>query len=222
MKRLMDIPATTDDLEWARHDHWTAIMEACNFGHKEIVNYLISIPNIDLEAVNLRGQRAEDVAVSRGHEDIAEGLRNARLLKANPEELPEIQELEAKVSALKMEARQRLLGSIEEKYERLRDLKEEHETEIEPLVLHIDSLQSKLEEAIKTRMSLITKHVREVKGIEEDIRRIKRKLDSFDRYASNGSLSEPSGSLFEKDFECSVCLEDMRPPIKIFQCHNGM
>ena len=28
-------------------------------------------------------------------------------------------------------------------------------------------------------------------------------------------------SMFDKDFECSVCLDEMRPPVKIFQCKNG-
>ena len=28
-------------------------------------------------------------------------------------------------------------------------------------------------------------------------------------------------SVFDKDFECSVCLDEMRPPVKIFQCKNG-
>ena len=29
MRRLMDLPAT-DDLEWTRHDRWTALMEVGN------------------------------------------------------------------------------------------------------------------------------------------------------------------------------------------------
>ena len=33
-----------------------------------------------------------------------------------------------------------------------------------------------------------------------------------------GGIDKP---IFDKDFECSVCLDDMRPPIKIFQCRNG-
>jgi len=33
--------------------------------------------------------------------------------------------------------------------------------------------------------------------------------------------SFPDFGVFDKDFECSVCMEDMRPPIKIFQCRNG-
>ena len=41
-------------------------MEACNFGHRPIVDLLLSVPNIDLEAMNIRGQRADEVAASRG------------------------------------------------------------------------------------------------------------------------------------------------------------
>ena len=36
--------------------------------------------------------------------------------------------------------------------------------------------------------------------------------------AGAGGIDRP---IFDKDFECSVCLDDMRPPIKIFQCRNG-
>ena len=28
-------------------------------------------------------------------------------------------------------------------------------------------------------------------------------------------------ALFDKGFECSFCLDDMKPPVKIFQCRNG-
>ena len=38
---------------------------------------------------------------------------------------------------------------------------------------------------------------------------------------SSGNGSGPDRPMFDKDFECSVCLDDMRPPVKIFQCRNG-
>ena len=41
-------------------------MEACNFGHKKIVELLLAVPSLDLEAMNIRGQRADEVAGSRG------------------------------------------------------------------------------------------------------------------------------------------------------------
>ena len=41
-------------------------MEACNFGHKKIVELLLAVPSLDLEAMNIRGQRADEVAASRG------------------------------------------------------------------------------------------------------------------------------------------------------------
>ncbi len=45
-------------------------MEACNFGHGRVVDLLLSSPGLDTEAVNLRGQRADEVAASRGHQGL--------------------------------------------------------------------------------------------------------------------------------------------------------
>lgn len=73
-------------------------MEACNFGHKSVVELLVQVPQIDFDAINLRGQRAQDVAISRGHEYLANIIDAAKRNQDNPEELPRIQELEEKVS----------------------------------------------------------------------------------------------------------------------------
>ena len=80
-------------------------MEACNFGHKHIVEILLNGPAcrtsiLDLDALNLRGQRAEDVAVSRGHEALAQLIRNARQAREHPEELPRLRELQEQVCML--------------------------------------------------------------------------------------------------------------------------
>lgn len=235
MRHLMDLPAT-DDLEWGHHDRWTALMDASNFGHKAIVEVLLKVPSVDLDAVNLRGQKADDVASSRGHDGLAALIKAKRLAREQPEELPRIRQLEEEVEALKTETRQRLLTAIDVKHEKLADLKASHEAEIETLTRQIDNLQDQLEEAMKARLSMITRQVREVKRTEEDIRHMKRQLDNFDRYSSastvslGGSeaaravpinMSTPELAMFDKDFECSVCLDDMRPPLKIFQCRNG-
>jgi hypothetical protein len=37
---------------------------------------------------------------------------------------------------------------------------------------------------------MITRQVREVKNLEEEIHQMKRKLDNFDRYASLGNVSQ--------------------------------
>jgi ankyrin repeat protein len=63
---------------YSRHDRWTALMEACNFGHRPIVDLLLSVPNIDLEAMNIRGQHAEDVAMSRGHDSLVQLIQSQR------------------------------------------------------------------------------------------------------------------------------------------------
>ncbi len=41
---------------------------------------------------------------------------------------------------------------------------------------------------------MITRQVREVKNMEEEIRGMKRKLENFDRYASAGSLNTVAGT----------------------------
>ena len=255
LRRLMDLPASME-LEMSRHDRWTALMEACNFGHRAVVELLLSVPSIDLEAMNIRGQRADEVALSRGHESLASLVQTQRHSREQPEELEHIRELEEQVENLKTETRKRLLTKIDTKYAELANLRSLHEKEIESMTRNIDSLQEQLEEAMKNRLSMITRQVRIVKNAEEEIRQLKRKLDNFDRYnqpiqqpapqisftsvaispmatpsmglaASMGSLVNTGGSqgnldpLFDKDFECSVCLDDMKPPVKIFQCRNG-
>ena len=260
LRRLMDLPASME-LQADRHDRWTALMEACNFGHRAVVELLLSVPSIDLEAMNIRGQRADEVAMSRGHEVLAQLIQAKRHAREQPEELPRIRELEEQVENLKTETRNRLLQNIDNKYAELANLRSLHEKEIESMTRNIDSLQEQLEEAMKSRLSMITRQVRIVKNAEEEIRQLKRKLDNFDRYAapsqvmmppqppitfnsvaispmmspstggarSMGSLHTAGGgshsnldmTLFDKDFECSVCLDDMKPPVKIFQCRNG-
>ena len=261
LRRLMDLPATME-LEMSRHDRWTALMEACNFGHRAVLELLLSVPSIDLEAMNIRGQRADEVAMSRGHDILAQLIQAKRHAREQPEELPRIRELEEQVENLKTETRNRLLQNIDHKYAELSNLRSLHEKEIESMTRNIDSLQEQLEEAMKNRLSMITRQVRIVKNAEEEIRQLKRKLDNFDRYAakvpsnqappqppvtfssvaispmmspstggarSMGSLNTGGGesvsnldmTLFDKDFECSVCLDDMKPPVKIFQCRNG-
>ena len=44
------------------------------------------------------------------------------------------------------------------------------------------------------RLSLITRQVREVKNMEEEIRQMKRKLENFDRYASLNNVSQSTGN----------------------------
>ncbi len=137
-----------------------------------------------------------------------------------------------KVATLKVDARRRLTAAIEAKCAELRELKSRQEEEMEPVSSRVDSLQEQLDQAMKRRMAMITRHVREVRDREEDIGRVRRKLENLDRHNAGacgglgpaGSHPELPGSRpagLEKDFECSVCLEEMRPPARIFQCRNG-
>ena len=77
-------------------------MEACNFGHRPIVDLLLrSAPTLDLDAVNLRGQTASEVAASRGYDDLAAAVDKARHDAENPEEMPDIIRMEQEVVQMK-------------------------------------------------------------------------------------------------------------------------
>ena len=95
-----------------------------------------------------------------GHDQLAQLIQNKRLSRDTPEELLKIQELEEQVETLKMETRNRLCQNIDAKYEELTKIRSLHEKEIETMTRQIDTLQEQLEEAMKSRLSMITRQVR--------------------------------------------------------------
>ena len=75
---------------------------------------------------------------------------------------------------------------------------------------------------MKTRHSkeyedLIKKQADEVDCLDKQIVRNKRKRSDLEK-AMQSRLKLPRAP---KTPECPVCLEEMRPPTKIFNCHNG-
>ena len=95
-----------------------------------------------------------------GHDQLAQLIQNKRISRDTPEELAKIQELEEQVETLKMETRNRLCLNIDKKYEELTKIRSLHEREIESMTRQIDHLQEQLEEAMKSRLSMITRQVR--------------------------------------------------------------
>ena len=49
-------------------------MEAASFGQTEVVSKLLTIPDLELDAVNIRGQTAAEVAQNRSHPAIADRI----------------------------------------------------------------------------------------------------------------------------------------------------
>ena len=47
---------------------------------------------------------------------------------------------------------------------------------------HTICFQDQLDEAMKSRLTMITRQVREVKNVEDEVRQMRRQLDNFDRY----------------------------------------
>ena len=116
-------------------------MEAASFGQETVVTALLSVPGLELDAINLRGQTAAEVASNRSHPEIAETIRQAMEAREKPEEVKQIQELEAQVETLKVETRRKMIENIDSKYSDLERMKTHHEQEMEPLTKEIDHLQ---------------------------------------------------------------------------------
>ena len=49
-------------------------MEAASFGQTEVISKLLTIPDLELDAVNIRGQTAAEVALNRSHPTIADRI----------------------------------------------------------------------------------------------------------------------------------------------------
>ena len=140
LRRMMDMPALSE-VDWTRNDRWTVLMEAASFGQSQVVSSLLTLPDLELDAVNIRGQTAAEVALNRSHPDIAAMINTAVQVREKPEEVQQIQRLEAEVEQLKVDTRRKLVENIDKKQADLETVKHDHEQEMEPLTKEIDVLQ---------------------------------------------------------------------------------
>ena len=137
---MMDLPALSE-VDWTRNDRWTVLMEAASFGQAEVVAALLALPDLELDAVNIRGQTAAEVAQNRSHPALADTITAAVAAREKPEEVQQIQRLEAEVEQLKVDTRRKLVENIDKKQADLETVKQDHEQEMEPLTKEIDVLQ---------------------------------------------------------------------------------
>ena len=140
LKKMMDLPALSE-VDWTRNDRWTVLMEAASFGQAEVVAALLALPDLELDAVNIRGQTAAEVAQNRSHPALADTITAAMAAREKPEEVQQIQRLEAEVEQLKVDTRRKLVENIDKKQADLETVKHDHEQEMEPLTKEIDVLQ---------------------------------------------------------------------------------
>ena len=45
-------------------------------------------------------------------------------------------------------------------------------------------------------------------------------MAATNNHGASSSSHPDLSSIFDKDFDCSVCLEEMAPPTRIFQCRQ--
>ena len=80
---------------------------------------------------------------------------------------------------------------------------------------------SRLHAVLRHTESIINVSRHRILFISARNRHLPRESEDSREKAFNVGSAPDLSTAFEKDFECSVCLEDMRPPVKIFQCRNG-
>ena len=64
LRNMMDLPVL-GEMDWARNDKWTALMEAASFGQSEVVLLLLTVRGIELDAVHIREQTKAELATKR-------------------------------------------------------------------------------------------------------------------------------------------------------------
>jgi len=154
-------------------------------------------------------------------EEIGVKLSKTRNVKALLEKLSEFlteNNLEEQIE----EERKDIHRKIESKNEEISQKRETHRHKL-----------NKIHEAYKREIQEENeRHLEDLKETETDISSLKHQLQELEQLnlavtskisctKSNSSVSGIASDRVRELLECPVCLEEMRPPKKIFQCSNG-
>jgi len=165
---------------------------------------------------------SDDSAVVGSDEAVLESQTNSpRNVKALLEKLSEFlteNNLEHQIQ----EERNHIQRKIESKNEEISQKRETHRHAL-----------NEVHEAYKREIQRENeRHVDDLKVTEHDISILRLQLDELEQLnvtvsskipcsKSNSAISERESGRVRELLECPVCLEEMRPPKKIFQCSNG-
>ena len=122
----------------------------------------------------------------------------------------DIQQFEDQVNQLRVETKAKLQQTVVDLKADLSQLTQEHQRDTEPLNRQIRELQA----AVRAKEN---DHGAKRKLVEEKIEAAQKDLDRFVETPDPGRTSPT----LDKEFECPICLETMRPPRKIFHCPRG-
>lgn len=127
----------------------------------------------------------------------------------------QITRFEEQLKNMKETTREILVKEIDLKKKNLKLYKQEKAGELEPIEKAMKALQISMERLMNSVTEEKNIHLGEIEKKEEEIRKAKSDLESFERSYL------PTSETMKKDFDCPVCYELMEPPRRIFQCLNG-
>jgi len=184
--------------QWGRTPLWCAVTQ----GHLETVKILIENKDVKLDTKDSYGKDLHFRAKEKGFHDISEVLK-----KAN--ENRQLEEYSEEVLKTKLDSAEHQLFELEKKNAgELDDLEIRCSEAVEKLILENEDKICKLKEKQQEESKILR---RLVESINEKIMKNPRQAD----------CSAPPAHHLLPCPECPVCMENMLPPRRIFQCKNG-
>ena len=186
--------------QWGRTPLWCAVTQ----GHLETVKILAGNKEVKLDTKDSYGKDLDFRAKEKGFHEILEALK-----KAN--ENRKLEEYSEEVLKTKLESAEHQLFELEKKHAgQLDDLEISCSEAVEKLMLENEEKMRKLKD----------KQQAETKILRSLVESINEKMSESPSEAASACSAPPAHDLLPCP-ECPVCMENMLPPRRIFQCKNG-
>ena len=220
-----DYRCTPAILNMKNNDGDSALMSAVAGGHLESVREMSSLDGVDFDTRNREGETLLDVARRNNHaqiiqlleqrnnvQDAAEVARNSNTLgnvslRDIGDEIDNIEAIQAVMISEKQILQERHRKEITRRSE---EQKSELDNFIQIQKEEIDTLIVKQKEEMDELERIVLDNKRKKIVLE-------KKMQARFTTSTNSSPPAPSPDVPE----CPVCFEDMKPPIKIYNCTNG-
>ena len=86
LEKVKELSNQIDDINWGNNFGWTGLIISCNNGNKEIVEYLISHPKINVNKEDKHGRTPLFIACWEGKEEIVKILLKDERVNVNKED----------------------------------------------------------------------------------------------------------------------------------------
>jgi len=184
--------------QWGRTPLWCAVTQ----GHLQTVKILAGNKEVKLDTKDSYGKDLDFRAKEKGFHEIVEVLKKA-------DEHRKLEEYSEEVLKTKLESAEHQLFELEKKHAgQLDDLEISCSEAVEKLMLENEEKMRKLKDNQQAETKII-------RSLVESIN------EKMSESPSETACSAPPAHDLLPCPECPVCMENMLPPRRIFQCKNG-